>query len=137
MVGALIGMILLTKMGRKISLVLWSFFMAGSMMAMGVVFIMADNCTNKAVNCLPAELELYFCVAFVVFFELGMGVIPWLYMAEIMTNSAMAAGVVTNQVFTLLISSLSNLLIAKMGGYVFIMFGIISMIVSHICILTS
>jgi len=135
MLGALGGMILLTKMGRKISLVIWSFFMGASMIAMGIVFNQSANCADLANDCLPATLELYFCVAFVIFFELGMGVIPWLYMAEIMTNSAMSAGVVTNQVFTLLISSLANTLIKTMDGYVFIMFGAISMLVRHYLVL--
>ena len=60
-----------------------------------------------------------------------MGVIPWLYMAEIMTNSGMSAGVVTNQALTLLISSISNSLISSMNGWAFIMFGIISGLVSN------
>lgn len=75
-------------------------------------------------------MEVYFCVGFVFFFELGMGVIPWLYLAEIMTNSGMSAGVVTNQVFTLLISFTANSLICSMGGWTFIMFGCISLGVS-------
>jgi Sugar (and other) transporter len=41
MAGAFAGMALLTKMGRKISLVLWTFFMASFMVAMGVVYNMA------------------------------------------------------------------------------------------------
>lgn len=60
-----------------------------------------------------------------------MGVVPWLYMAEIMTNSGMSAGVVTNQALTLLISSIANSLISAMNGWVFIMFGIISGLVSN------
>jgi hypothetical protein len=75
-------------------------------------------------------MEVYFCVGFVFFFELGMGVIPWLYLAEIMTNSGMSAGMVTNQVFTLLISFTANTLISNMGGWAFIMFGCISLGVS-------
>lgn len=129
MVGAIIGMILLTKVGRKPLLLVSSLFMAGCMLGMGFAYNAAPGCPDPS-NCLPATLELYFCVGFVVFFELGMGVIPWLYMAEIMTNSAMSAGVVTNQVFTLLISLLSNSLLIAMDGWVFVMFGGISIAVS-------
>ena len=54
-----------------------------------------------------ATPELIFILAFVFFFELGNGVIPWLYAAEILSNSGMSAAVVTANVFTLLISSLA------------------------------
>ena len=130
LVGALVGMVMLGAFGRKTLLVFWSFFMAACMLGMGYSYIEANNCPDKTVDCLPAQMEVYFCVGFVFFFELGMGVIPWLYLAEIMTNSGMSAGVVTNQVFTLLISFSSNSLLSAMGGWVFIMFGCISIAVS-------
>lgn len=45
-----------------------------------------------------------FALGFVFFFELGYGVVAWLYLAEVMTDSGMSAAVVTNQVMTLIIS---------------------------------
>ena len=45
-----------------------------------------------------------FALGVVFFFELGYGVVAWLYLAEVMTNSGMSAAVVTSQVGTLLIS---------------------------------
>lgn len=130
LMGAIGGMSMLAYFGRKTILCTWSFFMAASMILMGNAYIQASGCPDPAVDCPAASQEVYYCVAFVVFFEFGMGVIPWLYMAEIMTNSGMSAGVVTNQVFTLLISLLSNSLLSAMGGWVFIMFGSISVAVS-------
>lgn len=54
-------------------------------------------------------------------------------MAEIMTNKGMGAAVVTNQAFTLLIGLTSNKLIESLHGETFIMFGVISLIVSTSC----
>jgi phage shock protein PspC (stress-responsive transcriptional regulator) len=94
--GAIVGMSLLSCFGRKFSLCLWTLFMAGCMIGMGFAF-----------NISAATPELIFILAFVFFFELGNGVIPWLYAAEILSNSGMSAAVVTANVFTLLISSLA------------------------------
>jgi hypothetical protein len=47
-----------------------------------------------------------------------------------MTNKGMSAAVVTNQTFTLLISLKTKKLIASLHGGAFIMFGVISLIVS-------
>lgn len=130
LLGAMGGMAMLGFFGRKFIVVFWSFFMAASMLLMGNAYIQTSKCADPTVDCPVANTELYYTVAFVIFFEFGMGCIPWLYMAEIMTNQAMSAGVVTNQAFTLLISLVSNSLITAMGGYVFIMFGSISLVVS-------
>lgn len=131
--GSVIGTVLLSKLGRKFSLVFWSIFMTACMFGMGVSFIAAQSCDTVTVPrppCLPATLEVYFCMAFIFFFEFCYGVVPWIYLAEVMTNSGMAAGVATNQIFILLISLLSTTLINLMGGYAFIMFGGISVCVS-------
>ena len=64
------------------------------------------------------------------FFELGFGVVAWLYLAEVMTNSGMSAAVVTNQLLTLLISSISKWLLFHMHGWAFVMFGGITLLVS-------
>lgn len=95
-VGALVGMALLTKFGRKTLLISTMFFMTACMIGMGIVYNQSLSCVDPTVDCPSASLEVYFCVGFVFFFELGLGVIPWLYMAEIMTNSGMGAGVLTN-----------------------------------------
>ena len=71
-----------------------------------------------------------FALGFVFFFELGFGVVAWLYLAEVMTNSGMSAAVVTNQLLTLLISLSSKWLLKEMDGWAFVMFGGITLLVS-------
>lgn len=136
MCGAIGGVTMLAFFGRKIMLVTATFFMATAMILMGNAYIHAEKCVDPAVDCPAASSEVIYCVAFVVFFEFGMGVIPWLYMAEIMTNTGMAAGVATNQTFTLLVSLLTLPMLDALGGWTFILFGVLSILVSKLCLLT-
>ena len=99
------------------------------MIGMGFSYNAAFDCADPT-DCVPATFELICMVGFIMTFEFALGTIPWLYMAEIMTNKGMSAGVVTNQAFTLLIGISSNFLITKMDGWVFVMFGGISLAVS-------
>ena len=104
------------------------------MIAFGIVYIfyLNEDCENT--DCADKDtftwLIIVFVAGFIFSFEFGSGPIPWLYMAEIMTNKAMSAGVVTNQVFTLLISVATPTLNTALGGWLYIIFGIISIVVS-------
>ena len=129
LVGAILGGLMLSRYGRKTLIVFWSFIMSIFMILMGVAYNEAQLCHDPT-NCTAANFELLCTVGFILCFEFALGTIPWLYMAEIMTNKGMSAGVVTNQVFTLIISFSSNFLLTKMDGWVFVMFGVISLLVS-------
>jgi SP family arabinose:H+ symporter-like MFS transporter len=119
LVGAILGGLMLGRYGRKTLIVFWSFFMAIFMILMGVVY-----------NSTASNFELFFMVGFILCFQFSLGTIPWLYMAEIMTNKGMSAAVVTSAVFTLIISLTSNFLLTAMNGGAFVMFGLISLLVS-------
>lgn len=110
LLGAIGGGLMLSRFGRKTLIVFWSFIMACFMIAMGVAYQEAVTCPDKT-DCIAATFELIFTVGFIMCFEFALGTIPWLYMAEIMTNKGMSAAVVTNQSLTLLISLTSNTLL--------------------------
>ena len=129
LVGAILGGLMLSRYGRKTLIVFWSFIMSIFMILMGVAYNKAKNCEGDP-YCPFANLELLFTVGFILCFQFALGTIPWLYLAEIMTNKGMSAAVVTNQVFTLIISFSSTFLLEKMSGWVFVMFGFISLLVS-------
>ena len=67
-------------------------------------------------------LAVAFVLAFVVIFEFSLGPVPWLYMAEIMTDKGLSMAVVLNWITTLAIAIAVPFLI---GGPLFIAFGIL------------
>ena len=103
LVGAICGMLMLSCFGRKTMLVGWSFFMTACLFGMGWAYNEAYKlCPNRddITNCKPpgeyGKYEVLFALGVVFFFELGYGVVAWLYLAEVMTNSGMSAAVVTS-----------------------------------------
>ena len=115
LVGAICGMLMLSCFGRKTMIVGWSFLMTACLFGMGWAYNAAHNAcpdpTDPNQKCEDTKtlgnLEVVFALGVVFFFECGFGVVAWLYLAEVMTNSGMSAAVVTSQVGTLLISSFS------------------------------
>ena len=85
----------------------WSFLMTACLFGMGWAYNEAYKVCPNPPDCKPGSYgtyEVLFALGVVFFFELGFGVVAWLYLAEVMTNSGMSAAVVTSQVGTLLIS---------------------------------
>ncbi len=112
LVGAICGMLMLSCFGRKTLIVGWSFLMTACLFGMGWAYNEAYKlCPDQTQTCDPGvygSLEVLFALGVVFFFECGFGVVAWLYLAEVMTNSGMSAAVVTSQVGATLIGLFST-----------------------------
>ena len=63
---------------------------------------------------------------FIVFFEFSLGPIPWLYMAEIMTDKGLSLAVLLNWLMTIVMAIATPFLIS---GSLFIVFGALCAVV--------
>jgi MFS transporter, SP family, galactose:H+ symporter len=68
-----------------------------------------------------------FILLFVVEFEFSLGPIPWLYMAEIMTEKGLSLAVLLNWIFTIIMAIVTPYVIS---GTLFIVFGGLCAVVS-------
>lgn len=81
LVSTILGTLLVDRLGRKILLVLSSFFMTIMLVSLGVYFYLLDA-ESDAVDSL-AWLPLMSLCIFLIFFSIGYGPIPWLMLSEI------------------------------------------------------
>ena len=91
-----------------------SFLMAGDLVGLGIAFFYLDNNTVAQVFC------VIFILLFVVLFEFSLGPIPWLYMAEIMTEKGLSIAILLNWLMTILMAVVTPFVIS---GELFIVFG--------------
>lgn len=68
---------------------------------------------------------------FVVFFEFSLGPIVWIYMSEVMTDKGQSLGTLVNWILTIIMALFTSTLLDHIGGYLFIIFGILCGVVSQ------
>ena len=78
-------------------------------------------------NTLATNLCVVFILIYVALFEFSLGPIPWVYMAEIMTDRGLSIAVLLNWGVTLLMAIITQYIIS---GAAFIVFGCICAVVS-------
>ena len=88
--------------------------MAGSLIGLGVSFFYLDE------SRFAKGFGVAFIFLFSIIFELSLGPIPWLFMAEIMTPKGMSVAILLSWLSTLAISIVTPFLIS---GELFLVFG--------------
>ena len=68
-------------------------------------------------------------MVFIILFEFSLGPIPWLYMAEIMTDKGLSIAILLNWIMTIVMAIATPYII---GGPLFIVFGALCAVVSPI-----
>lgn len=99
--------------------------MAGVLIALGVCYINIDNEGAK-------PLCIIFILLFVVLLEFSLGPIPWVYMAEIMTDKGLSIAVLLSWLFTLAMAIATPFLL---NGVFFIVLGVFCFICGLFCLL--
>ena len=100
--------------------------MAAFHVGLGIAFFYVDSSEAAKI------MAVIFVMAFVIFFEFSLGPIPWLYMAETMTDKGLSIAVLLNWLMTLIMAVATPFLI---DGWLFIGFGVLCGVVS--CIYNS
>ena len=85
MAASLFAAYLVEKLGRKTLFATSEFFMAVSMVGLGVFFYYSDNESPVAAS-LSSWLPLTSLISFIFFFGIGAGPMPWLMLAELMPS---------------------------------------------------
>jgi MFS family permease len=119
MVSTLVASFLLAFFGRKTLLWTISFAMAVDLIGLGICY-MAKSTT----------LEIILVLLYVALFEFSLGPIVWIYMAEIMTDKGVSIGTLVNWCMTIVMAIATPYLVDGIGGWLFIIFGIICCVVS-------
>lgn len=119
MVATLISSFLLAFFGRKTLLWTLSFAMAADLVGLGISYIYGVT-----------SLEIILVLLFVVLFEFSIGPILWIYMSEIMTDKGVSLGTLINWLLTIVMAIVTPFLVNAIGGWLFIIFGIICGVVS-------
>ena len=121
------ALILLSKFGRRTLMIWFSFAMTGALSALGVAFFLVDANPDS-----PAKYAaVVLVIVFVILFGLSLGPIPWIYMAEIMTDKGLSIAVLMNWLVTLMLAISTPYLIS---GYFFVFFGIEQLCTALFCI---
>lgn len=116
--GTLVGLMLLSRAGRKILMFLGSGIQSVILALLGL-FLLWEN------KFMPVVLVLLF----VLFFEMSSGPITWLYMAEIMHDKSLGIAVVMNWLVNLGIAIGTPPLVDAVNiGYIFIALGIFTLL---------
>ncbi len=106
---------------------LWtlSFVMGGDLIGLGICFFYLEDNEAAQVLC------IIFILAFVILFEFSLGPIPWIYMAEIMTDKGLSIAILLNWLFTLLMAIVTPFVIS---GELFIVFGALCAVCGCFCL---
>ena len=96
-----------------------SFLIAADLILLGITF---ENDVKWA--------EITTILLFVMLFEFSLGPIVWIYMSEVMTDKGTSIGTLINLGLTLIMAIVTPYLISGIGGYLFIIFGAFSGLVS-------
>jgi hypothetical protein len=98
--------------------------MGADLIALGICFFYLDTSKPAQIFC------VIFIMLFIVFFEFSLGPIPWLYMAEIMTDKGLSIAILLNWLMTIIMAIATPYII---GGPLFIVFGALCAVVSSNC----
>ncbi|XP_064543960.1 facilitated trehalose transporter Tret1-2 homolog [Drosophila montana] len=136
----LVATLIIDKAGRRILLLISSFFMAITTCLMGVYFQMkeSDPTSVESLGWLPITSIL----VFIVFFSIGFGPVPWLIMAELFTEDVKSvAGSIagtSNWFSAFLVTKLFPLLKNSIGSaptfWIFAGIAVIAFVYSLICV---
>lgn len=96
--------------------------MAVDLIGLGIAFMYVDSSSVAQVFC------AIFILLFVVLFEFSLGPIPWLYMAEIMTEKGLSLAILLNWIMTIIMAIVTPFVIS---GALFIVFGGLCAVVSY------
>lgn len=107
--------------GRKTLLWTLSFVMAADLIGLGISFLYVDTERVAQIFC------VIFILLFVVLFEFSLGPIPWLFMAEIMTEKGLSIAILLNWIMTIIMAIATPYLIS---GALFMVFGVLCAVVS-------
>ena len=67
---------------------------------------------------------------FVGIFELSLGPVLWLYLAETMTEKGMGFAVLLNFIITMVIGAFSSIFLSALGGWSYVFYGGVCVLVS-------
>lgn len=84
-----------------------------------------------AYNAEVAWAEITLILLFVIFFELSLGPIVWIYMSEVMTDKGTSMGTLVNLLLTIVMGLCTPFLLDAIQGYLFIVFGGFCVAVSY------
>lgn len=91
-----------------------------------------DDADREATNTLYGQLSVFFMLAYVIFFEMGLGPIPWIRVAEIFpkkyTFTAMSLACTINWVCNFIVGATFPSVNAYLGSYTFVPFVIVLLI---------
>lgn len=73
-------------------------------------------------------LQIALVLMYVAQFEFSIGPILWVYMSETMTDKGLSIGTLVNWVMTIIIAIITPILLDAIGGWLFIIFGIICVV---------
>ena len=99
--------------------------MAGDLIGLGICFFYIKDNQSAQTLC------IIFILLFVILFEFSLGPIPWVYMAEIMTDKGLSIAILLNWLFTLLIAIVTPFVIS---GELFIVFGAMCAVCACFCL---
>lgn len=111
----------LIEFGRRTLLWTMSFLMAADLLALGISFFYLEGNEMAQIFC------VIFIMLYIVLFEFSLGPIPWLYMAEIMTDKGLSIAVLLNWLMTIVMAIVTPYVIS---GTLFIVFGVLCAVVS-------
>jgi hypothetical protein len=97
--------------------------MGADLIGLGISFFFLETSKPAQIFC------VIFIMLFIVLFEFSLGPIPWLYMAEIMTDKGLSIAILLNWVMTIIMAIVTPYVIS---GELFIVFGGLCAVVSFI-----
>ena len=112
---------LFRKFGRKILLWTLSLAIAASLVGLGVCLLVdanakLDSITLDVGNKTAQAMSVVCLMLFIMFFELSLGPLLWVYLSEVMTEKGLSLGVGVNQIFTVVIAFFTSDLIKLFGN---------------------
>lgn len=117
---------LFKKFGRKILLWTLSLAIAASLVGLGVCLLVDANAKLDSLtpmnpdvivgNKTAQAMSVVCLMLFIMFFELSLGPLLWVYLSEVMTEKGLSLGVGVNQIFTVVIAFFTSDLIKLFGN---------------------
>lgn len=111
---------LFKKFGRKILLWTLSLAIAASLVGLGVSLLVDANAKLDSLtpdgNKTAQAMSVVCLMLFIMFFELSLGPLLWVYLSEVMTEKGLSLGVGVNQIFTVIIAFFTSDLIKLFGN---------------------
>jgi len=119
--------LIIETLGRKPLLILGSFLCAATITSVGFLF------TETKLQLLGVTDIKYFLMVFIIClfisaFELSIGPITWIYLAEILPPSGISIAIALNMIFTCLIGFFTPTMLDGMKRYTFFLYGVFTFI---------